>query len=75
MNHIELHNDLSDTFNKLKTGKIDPQHARQMFYGAGKMIYNAKLALYAISMGIPCDVPLLDIKKQELKNKTQQLLK
>ena len=73
MNHIQLHNELSDVFQQLKNGKINPQHARQMFYGASKLIQNSKNALYAIAMGLPCDVPLLDLKKEDIPKKTNQL--
>lgn len=34
MNHIELHNELSDTLKRLKAGKIDQKLAKEIFNGA-----------------------------------------
>lgn len=63
MNHVELHEKMSKTFIKLTTGEMKPQLAKEIFNGAGKIINNCRNELTAISMGIPLDVPLLEIKQ------------
>lgn len=65
MNHIDLHNLLSDTLTKLKKGTIDPQLAKQIFNGSGKLIQNCRNELIAAHMGIPIEIPLLQISKKE----------
>ena len=65
MNHVELHNQLSNVLNDLLEGKAKPQFAREYFNGAGKLIANCKNELIAVSMGAKIDVPLLDISADE----------
>lgn len=67
MNHIELHKELSDTFKKLKSGKVDPKLAKEIFNGAGKIIANCKKELIAANLGIEIEIPLLEITKEESK--------
>lgn len=66
MNHKQLHDALCKDFEALRQGKIKPQMAREVFNGAGKIIANCKNELVAISMGIAVDIPLFDIKKEEV---------
>lgn len=68
MDHTELHRDLSDAFKKLKAGILKPQLAKEIFNGAGKMINLAKTELQAIEMGVDLDVPLLSLKKGDVKS-------
>lgn len=65
MNHIQLHNLLSETLTQLKKGTIDPQLAKQIFNGSGKLIQNCRNELIAAHMGIAIEVPLLEISKKE----------
>ena len=65
MNHIQLHNELSDTLLKLKSGEIEPKLAKEIFNGAGKLIANCRTELVAASFGIPMEIPLLEISKDD----------
>lgn len=65
MNHIELHNELSDTLTKLKSGDINPKLAKEIFNGAGKLIANCRNEIVLASMGVPIDIPLMGISKKE----------
>lgn len=65
MNHIQLHEALSEDFKNLRSGKLKPQQAREIFNGAGKLIANCKNELVSIHMGFSVDVPLLGIKKED----------
>jgi hypothetical protein len=69
MNHSDLHNDLSDCFKRLKAGTLKPQLAKEIFNGAGKIINLAKTELSARSLGVDMDVPLLEIKRGQVKAK------
>lgn len=73
MDHKELHNFLSQDFKDLRSGKLSPQKAREIFNGAGKIINNCKNELQAIAMGLNCDVPLLGIKQVEVKKNRKQI--
>lgn len=65
MNHIQLHRLLSETLLELKKGKIEPQMAKTIFNGAGKIIQNARNEIIAANMGVPIEIPLLGISKRE----------
>lgn len=65
MNHVELHNQLSQVLSDLMEGKAKPQFAREYFNGAGKLIANCKNELIAVSMGAKIEVPLLEISATE----------
>lgn len=65
MNHIELHNQMSDVLKDLLDGKAKPQFAREYFNGAGKLIANCKNELIAVNMGAKIDIPLLGISADE----------
>lgn len=67
MDHVELHRHLSESFTKLKSGILKPQLAKEIFNGAGKMINLAKAELTAIDMGAEIEVPLLGLRKGEIK--------
>lgn len=68
MNHVELHNNLSNVLKDLMEGNAKPQFARECFNGAGKLIANCKNELIAVSMGAKIDVPLLEISADESGN-------
>ena len=51
----------------LKQGKIEPQMAKTIFNGAGKIIQNARNEIIAANMGVPIEIPLLEISKKESK--------
>lgn len=61
MNHVQLHDRVSDILDKLIAGEVKPQLAREYFNGAGKLIANCKNELIAVNMGAKLDIPLLDI--------------
>lgn len=65
MNHVDLHNELSEIFKQLRSGKIKPKDANVLFNGAGKVLANCKNELFAIGMGAKIDVPLLGIKAKD----------
>lgn len=65
MNHIQLHDQMSQVLSDLLDGKAKPQFAREYFNGAGKLIANCKNELIAVSMGAKIDVPLLSISADE----------
>lgn len=65
MDHIELHDELSQVLKDLKEGKTKSQFAREYFNGAGKLIANCKNELIAVSMGAKVDVPLLGLKADD----------
>lgn len=65
MNHIELHDQMSDILKDLVDGKAKPQFAREYFNGAGKLIANCKNELIAVNMGAKIDIPLLQITADE----------
>lgn len=67
MNHVQLHNELSDTFKKLKSGKIELKLAKEIFNGAGKPIQNCKNEIIVASFGIPVEIPLMEINKEQSK--------
>lgn len=67
MDHVQLHNDLSDAFKRLKSGQLKPQLAKEIFNGAGKIINLAKTELTAIQLGVDTEVPLLGISKSDSK--------
>ena len=68
MNHIELHNQMSEVLQDLLEGKAKPQFAREYFNGAGKLIANCKNELIAVSMGAKIEIPLLGISTNESGN-------
>lgn len=65
MNHIQLHKLLSATLTGLKSGTIEPQFAKQIFNGSGKLIQNCRNEMIAAHMGIAIEIPLLGISKKE----------
>lgn len=67
MNHVELHNNLSNLLNDLADGTVRPEYAREYFNGTGKLIANCKNELIAVSMGAALEIPLLDISSAESK--------
>ena len=75
MNHKELHKMLSEDFKNLRSGKLSPQKAREIFNGAGKIINNCKNELQAIAMGLNVDVPLLGIKQAQVEKNRKEIEK
>jgi hypothetical protein len=63
MTHVELHNELAESFKALKNDLIKDKKAKELANLAGKMINIDKLALASIALGIPRDVPMLGIKQ------------
>lgn len=62
MNHVELHNKMSDVLDRLYKGQMKKEFAKEFFNGAGKLISNCKNELDGIQKGYQLDVPLLGIK-------------
>lgn len=75
MNHIELHNKMSDVLQDLLDGKVKPQFAREYFNGCGKLINNCKNELVATSMGMKVDIPLLEIDKDGVSTNIDETIK
>lgn len=81
MDHVQLHNEVSEILDRLKSGEVKPQFAREYFNGAGKLIANCKNELIAVNMGAKIDIPLLNLTAEEsgrlipLSNKTKELIK
>jgi hypothetical protein len=70
MDHVELHKNLSDVWNRLHKGQLKPGLADVLFNGAGKIMANSALELKAIQMGFPTESPFLNISKAEAKIKS-----
>lgn len=65
MNHVELHNELCVIFKKLKAGRIETKKAKELFNGAGKIIQNCRNEIVVAGMGVPIEIPLLGISKED----------
>jgi hypothetical protein len=51
---------------KMEEDSVKPQYAKEYFNGCGKIINHCKNQLQAISMGVPVDVDLLEIKAEDI---------
>jgi hypothetical protein len=65
MDHVQLHDQMSQILKDLVDGKAKPQFAREYFNGAGKLIANCKNELIAINMGAKIEVPLLNLSAND----------
>lgn len=73
MNHIQLHEKLSEMLLDLQEGRTQPNLAREYFNGAGKLIANCKNELIASSMGASVDIPLLGLKSGDINPRTKRI--
>lgn len=69
MNHVELHELLSKALSDLEKDKINADKAKELFVGGSKLISNCKNEIKVIELGFEVDVPLMGIKKEEVKKK------
>lgn len=67
MNHVQLHNELCQVFKKLKAGRIETKKAKELFNGAGKIIQNCRNEIVVAGMGVPIEIPLMGISKEDSK--------
>lgn len=77
MNHEDLIKTMTEDLRDLRTGKIKPQLAKELFNGAGKIISLTMVELKANEMGYAVSVPILgitalDVEKNQI-NKSEVL--
>lgn len=64
---------MSDVFQRLKKGHLNPQQAKELNNSAGKILKNAIVELKAIQMGFNVDVPLLGVKQLDAGRTRKEL--